>query len=180
MSVVLILSVFLLVLVGCQPARATEAPRATPSPPALATPLSPEGPTLPGAEEVADALASPTAAATPVAIPALVKNADGYARVTVSELVELQQHADLFLVHVHFLHEWEIPETDLYLPIDELPARLHELPSPDLLIILYCRSGNVSQSAARFLVEQGYTNVADLRGGYAAWNAAGYPLWDRR
>ena len=37
-------------------------------------------------------------------------------------------------------------------------------------LYLYCQSGNRSQKAARRLVEMGFSEVYDLRGGYRIWN----------
>tara|TARA_R110002051_G_scaffold48308_2_gene95354 strand:- start:108365 stop:108712 length:348 start_codon:yes stop_codon:yes gene_type:complete len=37
-------------------------------------------------------------------------------------------------------------------------------------VYVYCRSGARSQKAARKLVNMGFTQVFDLKGGYNAWN----------
>jgi len=42
--------------------------------------------------------------------------------------------------------------------------------------VVYCRSGRMSPITARALVGLGSTNVRELRGGFNAWRAAGYPL----
>lgn len=36
-------------------------------------------------------------------------------------------------------------------------------------VIIYCYHGFSSQAAAKYLVEQGYDNVASMTGGFAAW-----------
>ncbi|TPN83394.1 rhodanese-like domain-containing protein [Aquimarina algicola] len=36
-------------------------------------------------------------------------------------------------------------------------------------IYLYCRSGNRSQKAAKILLELGFDQIYDLKGGYMAW-----------
>lgn len=43
-------------------------------------------------------------------------------------------------------------------------------------LVLYCRSGRTSATAAQSLLRHGYTNVVDLEGGMTAWRAAGRPL----
>jgi phage shock protein E len=58
--------------------------------------------------------------------------------------------------------------------VDALASRLSEVPK-DKPVIVYCRSGNRSATAAQILVEAGYTNVYDL-GGIQAWQAAGLPV----
>ncbi|MDP2958437.1 MAG: molybdopterin-synthase adenylyltransferase MoeB [Longimicrobiales bacterium] len=54
------------------------------------------------------------------------------------------------------------------IPLGELPDRLSEVPrgSP---VVLYCRSGVRSLTAARRLLEEGYPRVYNLRGGILAW-----------
>lgn len=36
-------------------------------------------------------------------------------------------------------------------------------------IYIYCQSGNRSGKAARLLIENGFTNIVDLAGGYGNW-----------
>jgi rhodanese-related sulfurtransferase len=50
----------------------------------------------------------------------------------------------------------------------ESPAYISEL-KPDGRIILYCGSGGRSALAGKTLHDMGYTDVASLAGGYAAW-----------
>ncbi len=42
-------------------------------------------------------------------------------------------------------------------------------------MIVYCRSGTRATLAAHTLKEMGYANVANLEGGFSAWQAAGLP-----
>jgi rhodanese-related sulfurtransferase len=54
--------------------------------------------------------------------------------------------------------------------------RLAELSGPDHEIVLLCSEGYASALSADLLQrELGLTNVADLRGGFTAWKAAGLP-----
>jgi phage shock protein E len=46
-------------------------------------------------------------------------------------------------------------------------------------IVLYCRSGRMSDIAARRLAELGYTHIYDLMGGMVAWEASGRSLVQR-
>jgi thiosulfate sulfurtransferase len=39
----------------------------------------------------------------------------------------------------------------------------------DRAIVIYCYHGNMSRGGAAFLMEQGFTNVASLAGGFEAW-----------
>ena len=54
--------------------------------------------------------------------------------------------------------------------------RLAELSGPDDEIVLMCSEGYASALSVEVLeTGLGLTNVADLRGGFAAWRAAGLP-----
>ena len=54
------------------------------------------------------------------------------------------------------------------IPLSELPERLEEIPR-DREIVVYCRSGIRSETAARMLVEEGFSSVFNLVGGILAW-----------
>jgi rhodanese-related sulfurtransferase len=43
---------------------------------------------------------------------------------------------------------------------------------PDRRLILYCGTGGRSALAAKTLLDMGYSDVASLAGGYAAWRSA--------
>ena len=61
-----------------------------------------------------------------------------------------------------------IPDV-LHIPMNEIPARVIELPREDELVIL-CRSGGRSMQVAQFLARNGFTRVANLTGGILAWS----------
>lgn len=48
--------------------------------------------------------------------------------------------------------------------------------NPDDRVILYCAAGGRSALAAQALRSIGYSNVAHLDGGFAAWQSAGKPV----
>lgn len=58
--------------------------------------------------------------------------------------------------------------------VETLPDRLNEVPG-NLPIVLYCRNGNRSATAARILVFAGYQPVYDL-GSIQTWVNEGYPV----
>mgnify|MGYP001178171801 CR=1 FL=1 len=55
------------------------------------------------------------------------------------------------------------------IPLSQLSKRVNEIPK-DEPILLYCRSGIRSKSAARVLLKNGYTNLTHLQGGLGGWN----------
>jgi rhodanese-related sulfurtransferase len=108
------------------------------------------------------------------------KNTEGYADISVDQLAVMMEDKNFTLVNVHIPYEGEIPETDLFIPFDEIQDHLDELPAWDEIIVLYCRSGSMSTTAAEVLVDEGYTNIIELDGGFNAWKAQGYELLDKR
>ncbi|MCC9076022.1 beta-propeller fold lactonase family protein [Litorilinea aerophila] len=116
------------------------------------------------------------AGSTPMALPDLPKNADGYRDLSVEQLAAAMEAKDFVLVNVHIPYEGELPNTDLFIPYNEIGANLDKLSAPDAPIVLYCRSGRMSTAAAEVLVAAGYTNIYELDGGFNAWQAAGYEL----
>ena len=115
-----------------------------------------------------------------VKLDQLPKNADGYAEISVQQLAELAESEDLTLVNVHVPYEGEIPQTDLFIAYDQIADHLGQLPDKDAPIVLYCRSGGMSTSAAGELAALGYTKVLEVDGGFNAWQAAGYEFVDNR
>ncbi|HYI09291.1 MAG TPA: rhodanese-like domain-containing protein [Thermoanaerobaculia bacterium] len=60
------------------------------------------------------------------------------------------------------------------IPLNQLPARLHELDRTRTLLML-CRSGSRSVHAARELATYGF-ETRNIAGGILAWIAAGLPV----
>lgn len=101
----------------------------------------------------------------------------GFTDISVSELETMMASKDFVLINTHIPVEGDIAGTDAFVPYNEIEANLALLPEDkDAKIVLYCRSGNMSESAASELVEMGYTNVYELDGGFNAWRAEGLPF----
>lgn len=58
--------------------------------------------------------------------------------------------------------------------VETLANRLNEVPR-DMPIVVYCRTGNRSQTASNILAEAGFTPIYDL-GGIVAWGQKGFPI----
>ncbi|HEB93083.1 MAG TPA: rhodanese-like domain-containing protein [Gammaproteobacteria bacterium] len=61
------------------------------------------------------------------------------------------------------------------IPLATLLARMDELDRERRLVII-CRSGARSAQACRFLQQQGYDNVYNLRGGMIGWAHESLPI----
>ena len=102
-----------------------------------------------------------------------------YRNVTPDELNAMLKNKDFVFVNVHIPFEGNIANSDLSLPYDQIaePQYLSQLPADkNAKIVLYCRSGRMSQIAAEELVKLGYTNLWNLAGGMVDWEGAGYEL----
>jgi rhodanese-related sulfurtransferase len=66
-------------------------------------------------------------------------------------------------------------EGSAHRPLNTLASGLHDVPH-DRALIVFCAGGYRSSIAASLLQREGFTNVSELAGGIAAWEAAGLPL----
>ena len=95
--------------------------------------------------------------------------------VNVDEAYQMYQDG-VFVLDVRTQEEWDeyhAPNTTL-IPLDQLPARLSELPK-DREILVVCRSGNRSQQGRDILLNVGFT-ATSMAGGLSEWYAKGYPI----
>ena len=113
----------------------------------------------------------------PVAGETIASAGGSYQNVTPTELQIMLKKKDFTFVNVHIPFAGNIPATDLSIAYDEIEQNLAQLPQDkDAKIVLYCRSGRMSEIAAEELVSLGYTNVWNLKGGMVDWEQAGFEL----
>ncbi len=62
-----------------------------------------------------------------------------------------------------------------HIPMHLIPLRATEFPK-DKDVVLYCHSGNRSYHACRYLMQQGFDNVINLRGGIIDWARNGFEI----
>jgi len=100
-----------------------------------------------------------------------------YKNVTPKELNTMLKDKDFVLVNVHIPFAGDVAGTDLSIPYDQIEQDVSQLPTDkNAKIILYCRSGHMSQIAAEKLVSLGYTNVWNLKGGMVDWEKDGFEI----
>lgn len=58
----------------------------------------------------------------------------------------------------------------LLIPVDELEARVREIPRDGKPTLVYCAAGARSAAACEFLSGAGYENLVNLEGGFGTWN----------
>lgn len=87
------------------------------------------------------------------------------------ELKPLLEAGSVVLIDVRQAEELAIASVPgaLHIPLNELPARLGELPK-DRPLVAMCHHGVRSEMAGRLLERSGYTDVAHLVGGIDAWS----------
>jgi len=105
--------------------------------------------------EGAEAIQEPVRQITPLALEAL-----------------LQEGPAPFILDVREPYEWEIGNLEregaTHIPYGQISARLDELP-PEGPIVVYCRLGVRSALVAQTLMNRGFSDVYNLKGGYDRW-----------
>jgi sulfur-carrier protein adenylyltransferase/sulfurtransferase len=96
----------------------------------------------------------------------------GFPEITPEALKAELDHGEApFLLDVREPEEWEIahlPGATL-IPRQQLADRVTELTGAREVVV-YCKTGNRSSQATRFLIQLGFNNVRNLSGGIDAWS----------
>lgn len=89
-------------------------------------------------------------------------------------MIERQEVVVLDVRTVDEYNAGHIPDTIL-IPVLELESRLDELRVSDHILV-YCRSGVRSAKAAGILIDNGFTRVSNMKGGFIQWQAKDLPV----
>lgn len=104
-------------------------------------------------------------------------NTQGYRDVSSQELNAMLAKKDFLLINVHIPYAGKIKGTDLFISYNKIQQSIDQLPTDkNAKIVVYCRSGMMSSAASEELVNLGYTNILNLKGGMAGWEQSGYSL----
>ncbi|WP_297889481.1 rhodanese-like domain-containing protein [Sulfurihydrogenibium sp.] len=92
----------------------------------------------------------------------------------------IQKEKDIIILDVRTPQEYEkdghIPGSIL-IPVQVLPQYIKDLEKfKNKKILVYCRSGNRSSLAAKFLEQNGFKNVYNLKNGIIDWKKQNLPV----
>ncbi len=99
-----------------------------------------------------------------------------FARLDPAAFAQHMEDKGAMLIDVHVPYEGELPHTDAFIPYDHVVGAPQLPADKDTELLLYCRTGRMSEMAANALHAAGYTRLAHLEGGMRAWEASGHQL----
>ena len=79
---------------------------------------------------------------------------------------QLQSVEKTYLIDVRTIEEFEsghVPDT-INIPVDQINDIVEIIPNPDSTLLIYCRSGRRTVTAAKALIGLGYKVIFDLGG----------------
>jgi len=94
---------------------------------------------------------------------------------SVTDVESMRADGAVTVVDVRGRTEWDAGHIGgaVHVPLGDLRQRVHELSSSPLVV--HCQSGVRSAVATSLLHRLGRTDAVNIRGGFAAWSAAGLP-----
>ena len=96
----------------------------------------------------------------------------GYTHISQEEAKEMMDNQEVLILDVREQSEYDsghIPDAVL-LPVGTITeeSAAEVIPDKDTTVLVYCRSGNRSKTAAKALADLGYTNIYEF-GGITTW-----------
>jgi rhodanese-related sulfurtransferase len=102
-----------------------------------------------------------------------------YTDISSTDLSNMLENKNFVLIDTHIPEQSHIPGTDNFIPYNEIKNRIAAVaPDKGTNIVLYCRSGSMSEQASKELIDMGYSNVFNLKGGLNGWKSEGYDVID--
>lgn len=100
-----------------------------------------------------------------------------YTDVSVQQAREMIDSGDVLILDVRTQEEYNAGhiKNSTLIPVQVLDKRLNELPR-DKKILVYCRSGSRSAQASQILVNNGFKEIYNMKGGITDWTNAGYDV----
>jgi rhodanese-related sulfurtransferase len=100
-----------------------------------------------------------------------------YTDVSVQQAKEMIDRSDVFILDVRTQEEYDAGHirNSTLIPLQVLDKRLNELPR-DKKILVYCMSGIRSAQASGILVNNGFKEIYNMKGGITDWINAGYEV----
>ncbi len=97
--------------------------------------------------------------------------------IAATELNQVMQNENIFLVDVHTPEQKHIKGTDTFVPFNQIKKYIDKFPQDkNTPIYLYCEGGPMGNTAAKSLHKLGYKNIFNLEGGARAWRNKGLAL----
>lgn len=140
----------------------TETPAQTPTPTPVVSPTPSETPT-----PIASSTPTPTVSPAPSPTPVYINISAAAAREMINS------GADLAVLDVREVLEYNAGHITqaINMPYNSGYFQIHYTELPHKTIIVYCQSGARSAKASQFLVNNGYSDIYNMLGGYSAWTA---------
>ncbi|MCZ7400441.1 MAG: rhodanese-like domain-containing protein [Candidatus Methanoperedens sp.] len=100
-----------------------------------------------------------------------------YIDITVQQAKEMIDSGDVLILDVRTQEEYDAGHirNSTLIPVQVLDKRWNELPR-DKKILVYCRSGHRSLQASEILVNNGFKEIYNMKGGIMEWINAGYDV----
>ncbi|MFT4737424.1 MAG: rhodanese-related sulfurtransferase [Cyclobacteriaceae bacterium] len=101
-------------------------------------------------------------------------------RITNQDFISLQETDDsVQLVDVRTVQEYDNGHLEGAILIDFLQKDFRERVSildKSMPIVVYCAVGGRSNQSTKILLEEGFTDIYDLKGGFKGWSSEGLPF----
>ncbi len=98
-----------------------------------------------------------------------------YTDITVQQAKDMIDRGEVFIMDVRTQEEYDAGHIkgSTLIPVQELDKALNKIPR-DKKILVYCRTGHRSVQASEILVNNGFTQVYNMKGGIVEWANSGY------